>query len=528
MKVPSSLKSVSGDLPAGGVPLKKWRGERWATTGIWIVILYTIVKNVFAAASKPFWFDELCTVAVARQPNFSAMWQAFGQAEDSSTPLFCLVEHCFARLIPNQEIAYRLPSILAFGCVLWCLFVFVKRRSGATVAFLCAIVPILTPLYRPYAIEARSYGLVVACISIALLCYQCASRWLWFFMGLSLIGAEAFHYYAFFIFFPFGLAEIAFIAKSRTFRWGVWLALLAGFLPVATGWRHLMQLKQFYGTHFWGQASLMAAASVYGSLLRTLPALAIAIVAVLSLVALWMTLCPVFSGAREKSESDDHSHEPMLAFGFLSLPVVEFVVTRIVHGALTDRYALAIALGLAIAIGHLIQLLGRRSAAMVAIFVLVAFSLPEGFFWLSERGHFGRLESPTSSVESLVGSAEHGDLPVVISDAPAYVRLAYYASPEWSSRFVGLADPPAAVANAGSDSIDRQMFALRCCLALQVYDFHTFVTDHPRFLLYSDGAEFDWWPRRLSHDGYSLRLVVAKSIWLIVMAAKLSCSRRPH
>ena len=510
---PSTVSSTGAStvLPVtGGMPQEKWRTDRWATVGIWVVILYTIFRNAFAAAAKPFWFDELCTVAVARQPNFSAMWTAFGQAEDSATPLFWLVEHYFARLIPNQEIAYRLPSILAFGCVLWCLFVFVRRRSGATVAFLCALVPILTPLYKPYAIEARGYSLVVACVSIALVCYQRASRSFWvFFMALGLMAAEAFHYYAFFCFVPFGLAELAWILRRKELRWGVWIALFAGFLPIAAGWHHLMEVKQFYGTHFWGQASLTLAANAYGLLLKMFAPIAVGVVAVLSVVALWMALFPESTRAVECGETDDHSHEPMLAVGFLSILLVELVVTKIVHGSLVERYALATALGLALATGYLVLMLGWRSVALVAVFLLMAISLDEGSFWLSERGRLGKLDSPASSVETLVTAAGYSDLPVVVSDEHQYVQLAYYASPEWGSRFVGLVDPQSAIAYAGSDSLDRQVSVLPCCLALRVYDFQAFSPDHPRFLLYSDGADFDWWARRLVADGYGVRILIA-------------------
>lgn len=482
--------------------------ERWAPVGIWIVILYTIVKNVLAAAAKPFWFDELCTVAVARQPSFSAMWKAFGHAEDSATPLFWLVEHYFGKLIANKEIAYRFPSILGFACVLWCLFVFIKRRSGPTVALLCTVVPILTPLYKPYAIEARGYSLVVACIAIALVCYQRAPRWPWVsLMALSLMGAEAFHYYGLFAFFPFGLAELTWVVKKRKFRWRVWLALFVGFLPLAVAWGHLMQIKQAYGPHFWGRATIMVAANAYGLLLKTFAPIAFGVLMVLSVVALWMVFSPESFAAHEARETDDCSHEPMLVIGFLGILLAELVAARIAHGQLADRYALAVALGLALGTSYLVRVLGRRSLPLVAIFLLVAFSSQEAFFWLSEGGHLGRLASPASTAESLVDAAGHNELPVVVSDGQQYVQLAYYASPAWNGRFVGMVDPSGEVAYAGSDTLDRQMLVLPCCLTLQVYEFRAFAPDHPRFLLYSDGADFDWWPRRLVHDGYSLRLL---------------------
>ena len=486
----------------------EWGTDRWATAGVWVLILYTAVRSVMDAASKPFWFDELATVAVAGQADLASMWKAFDQAADSSTPLFWMTEHFFGSLIPNQEIAYRLPAILGFGCVLWCLFVFVRRRFGSAVALLCATVPILTPLYRPYAIEARGYALVVACVAFALVCYQRASRSLWtLFMALSLVLAGAFHYYAFLAFFPLGLAELTLLLRKKNFRWGVWLAILAGFLPTIAGWRHLMQLKQFYGTHFWGQANLTRALLIYGSLLRTNFSLAIAVGAALSAGALWLVFAPEVSWAAKIHGADDHSHEPMLAVGFLGLLLVEFLIAEVTHGPLVDRYALAIALGLSLAAAYLVYLLGRRGIVLLAIFLSMALASQEAYSWFYERGPFGKLQLPVQSIATLLRAAGHDDLPVVMSDAQQYMMLAYYTPPQWSKRFVGLADPGAAVVYSGSDSVDRQMLALRCCLALQVHEFPEFAAGQKSFLVYSDGSEFDWWPQRLSRSGYSLRLL---------------------
>ena len=58
--------------------------------------------------------------------------------------------------------------MIGFGCVLICLFVFVRRRSGGIYGLLSAGLALLTTLYMTYAVEARSYSLVTACVAIAL------------------------------------------------------------------------------------------------------------------------------------------------------------------------------------------------------------------------------------------------------------------------------------------------------------------------------------------------------------------------
>ena len=151
-----------------------------AALGIWILIAYAIVRSLFAAASKPFWYDEVFTLIVARQPSLSAIWRALAQPADSQVPPFYLVERAAAALLHNPHIGFRLPAICGFACTLVFVFLFVKRRSGALYALLCTSMLLLTVAYTTYAVEARAYSLLVACIALALLCYQRAPepRWL--------------------------------------------------------------------------------------------------------------------------------------------------------------------------------------------------------------------------------------------------------------------------------------------------------------------------------------------------------------
>ena len=86
-----------------------------------------------------------------------------------------------------------------------------------------------------------------------------------------------------------------------------------------------------------------------------------------------------------------------------------------------------------------------------------------------------------------------------------------------------MVDREQSIVYSGSDSLDRQMSALQCCLPLQVYNFRDFASQHATFLLYSGGGEWDWWPFRLLHDGYSLQLLAADKshrLYLATVKAK--------
>jgi 4-amino-4-deoxy-L-arabinose transferase-like glycosyltransferase len=490
---------------------KQIDAERFAAVGIWILIAYTLVRNLFAAASRPLWYDELCTLAVAHQATVSDVHNALQRTHDGNPPLFYFVEHIFGALIANAHIAYRLPSIIGFCCALWFIFTFIKRQSGGGIAFLCAALLLLTPLQRPFAVEARPYSLMIAAIAAALVCYQRAPKMMWVvLLGVSLAAAQSLHYYGCFAFIPFGLAELVLAVRSRNIRWRVWLALAAAVLPLVVEWSQLIRIKQFYGNHLWSPPSLFGLADAYSFVLKTYPTISVAIVCVISVAMLWRMATPKYSPGLS-FESDGRTHELMLTLGLLAVPVVEYAVAKSTHGIFEGRHVLPVLLGTALGAGHLLRWSGRRGSIMLfAVFVLVAASLQEVSFWITQRLPLG-IESPADSVEKLVSSAGHSDLPVLVSDGVDYVQFAYYASPEWRERFVGAVDPLKAIRYKGTDSLDLQLPLLTCCLPLQIYKFDLFAAQHPEFLVYSGGTDYDWWPQLLVSDGYLMQLIASEN-----------------
>jgi hypothetical protein len=224
--------------------------ERWARYGIFVLAFYATARAVIASASKPLWFDEITSWIIAHQPNLAAMWAAIRRGADSQGPVFDLVERG-AAAIPNAEVGLRLPSAIGFACVMVCLFLFVRRRSSGVYGLISAGVAMVTTLYRTYAIEARSYSLVAACIAIALVAYQRAPARRWVvLLALALAGAESLHYYAIFAVVCFAAAECVFFWKTSNVRLGVWASLSFGALPLAVFWPILVHFRAVFGKFF--------------------------------------------------------------------------------------------------------------------------------------------------------------------------------------------------------------------------------------------------------------------------------------
>jgi hypothetical protein len=479
--------------------------ERWTRYAICLLVLYAIARAVVASISKPFWYDEIFTVILARQPNLATIWSALHRGVDSQPPLFDLIERA-GTIVPNAEIGFRLPSVIGFACVLVCLFVFVQRRSGGVFGLISAGIVMLTTLYSYYAIEARPYSLVAACVAVALVAYQRApSLWWVGIMAFSLAIAESLHYYAIFAIVPFAAAEAFFSWQTSKIRWSVWIALIIGASPLAIFWPLLARFRAINGQNFWARPTVVILRDVYGHFLQMsfFWGLAVAIVCGLAVLRIFSSV----RSERTKEFADKFFHERVLVLFLVATPLTVLVACKLFHGGYTERYVLYSVLGISLATGLVLPRLGRPTLILFSSLLLCAIGLQEVSFWFSPRKPPWRLQSPVAVVERMLSSADHTDLPVVVTDGNQYLTLAYYASQPLGARLVSVVDAPTAVRYVNTDSYDKALPILANYFPLRVYDFQDFRSANSSFLLYANAGE--WWTDRLVHDGHVLRLVAS-------------------
>jgi 4-amino-4-deoxy-L-arabinose transferase-like glycosyltransferase len=234
-----------------------------------LLIPIVLIDVLFRALSRALWFDEILTKLVSSQPNVEAMWYRLSHGVTSHPPTFYLIEHVIAGVGGNDRITFRLVSIAAFLCVMMCMFIFVRRRTGGLIAVISASALLLTHLYNFYAFEARPYAVMAACIAIALLCYDRVDSWAGAALfAVCLVAASSLNFYAGLSFFPFGLAELVRFVTERKFRPLVWLGFLAGLLPYIPFWPLLREQKLLFGVHSFGAPSLFGLAKSLGDLMR--------------------------------------------------------------------------------------------------------------------------------------------------------------------------------------------------------------------------------------------------------------------
>lgn len=504
----------------------KWDGEKLATRGLIVLAAYAAVRSVFCAASRPFWFDELCTVGVARQPSLSAIWSALQHAADSHPPTYYFLQRFVDHLFSNPHVAFRLTSIAGFCCIVACVFVFVRKHSNAEIALLCSALTLMSVLYDTYAVEARGYALMSGCIAIAVVCYQRVNKVGWaILMASSLITAGLFQYYAVFALFPFALAEAAFVLRSRRLRPGVWIALAFGMLPTIIFWPLLSQLKQTFGAHFWAKPSWRVALTAFGWFLNVSPAWGVAVTAAAAVAVIAVIISEFVGKDATSLKLPDLLHERVLVIGFLVLPLAILVAMKITHGGLVARYMLPGALGVPLAAGCILARFDRRSLVLFGVFLGVGVAAQEASFWIHQRHRMWKIISPATEVEQLVNATGQRDLPVVVSGALDYFQLVFYGSPAFAARLAEIVDPSQELIYSETDNVDKALLILRDYLPLHVYEFNKFVSEHSAFLLCSTGTAWDWWPDRLVNDGYALRLIAVQGNSKIYLVSRHETSR---
>lgn len=520
--VPEDEKPIEAATTSGGLPTisreaftGKHDGARFATIAVLLLILYATIRSLLHAEHKPFWYDELCTWIVTRQPGISGIWNALIRAADSPAPGFYLIEKICSALVHDQNIAFRIPSILGFCGSVWFLFVWLKKRFGPLVAIAGAQVPFISALFLTYATEARPYALACACVAAALVCYQRGPSLRWMtLMGLSLASAECLHYYSIFATAPFMAAEALYTWKRKTVRWRVWAAVGSAILPLAAFWPLLVSLKTYYGQSFWSKPSLLQAWATYGWLLG-IPAKTHAITSSSTLLNLFVAAGAIafaslllIRSLQPEARVRPAFEDGLLISMFLALPLVIYAATKLTHGGLTARYMLPVILGVVMATGYLLSRLRRRMVIFAGLALFSCLAVQEAAFWIGYYGSYQLGFAPPQSPERLIASVDHENLCVVISNPHQFLELAHYAGPHLKSRLVSVVDPTAARLYTGSDSSEKELLVLRKFAPLSVFEYPAFKKSHPTFLFYSDAAAengSDWWLSRLALDSHSLR-----------------------
>jgi hypothetical protein len=449
---------------------------------------------------RPLWFDELITYNVASLPGVRSIWKSLTQGADLNPPLFHVATWAAARVFGLTELGLRIPGIVGFFVLCWSLYAFVARTTGVCYGFAAMLLPMTTGAFR-FASEARAYGLLLGFCGLAVVFWQRAgegSKRTVFLVCLSatLTAALLTHCYAVLVLVPFGIAQIVEDWQQRKVDWKAWVCLTIPLSACITYLPLIAAAKPYAVTSPVFRPSLIVLLGFYEFLL--IPAL-VPLIAGAALV--------VIARKRQNQVPSEgtvawRTGEVALAVGFLLVPVFAFLLAEFFTRIFMPRYGLTAVIGLAILLPRIAAASTGYSRPLAAALSL----LLGGWLIASDIGRMvASVNSPPPPVA--VSLDRNVDLPLVISSGLIYYEMNHYASPDIASRMWYLTDEETALRVTGTDVFDKgfpaldRLFPLRAKLS----DYRTFLSAHPRFLVYGYAHyENDWLVSRLKQEGARL------------------------
>jgi hypothetical protein len=458
-----------------------------------LIVLLSIgyfCDTYFRASRKLFWFDELFTVYVSRLPDLRSQWDVLKAGVDFNPPMLYALTKFVNSLLDDSPISTRLPEIVGFWIFCLCLYRFVSLRSSALGGLISMLFPIVTLAYW-YAYEARPYAIELGFCGVALICWQCAadraSKRLGWLLGLggALAGVLLTHGYAFLVFVPIVLGELARTVTRRRVDWPVWVTIMISsgtlivLIPMSLALRSILIPVTV------NHASLAGLVTNYISYLK--PA-AYVVIGWLILMCVEPTKAPTPSAV---PAGQPRLYEKVALLVFLAIPALQCLVAKLTGAPPIARYSIcwiagpAALLGLVsarrplVAIGTLAILVAQFGAntfkfASSPILTEPSVGYPISTSELEFRERYRWMEASDKA------------LPIALLDSFDFLPTSYYAPPSLVSRMTY-------VMPSKSDLMGFFYARLRmCCHAVldPPVPFSDFVAAHDTFLAYGGPNEF--------------------------------------
>jgi hypothetical protein len=452
------------------------------------VVVYLLTTG-YRAERKLFWYDEIFTLYISRLPDFQSVMDALKNGVDYNPPLFYEWVRLAEIFFGDDALGVRMPSIIGVGLLCLCLYRFVSIRTTVMGGMVACLFPLVTGVLF-YAYEARPHGIVIGLAGLALVCWQSAvdplqtKRRLWWLSGMTvtLMCATLTHGYALVIFAPLALGELVRNITNKQIDYTVWIALaIASTSIVAPFW--LMHIvKQTIPATFWPPRFMMIAKSYmlnlgYGKFIILIP------------FALYLSK-GLFVGklrAGEISLSGLRKYELAACLGFIAVPFVVYLLSKVTGAPQLARYSLTCVIGFSGLIGVLAS---RNSILGLGLTVLLTTLIGKDFLTFKYDDH---IIEPSSwrdvSTDKLIYAnhfkimedASDRFLPIAIFGKWDFSPEFYYAPPKLSERLIVLYwDKPDFVQDG---YIKLQSF---CHAPGQVTEANSFVKTHKNFLAVVD------------------------------------------
>lgn len=127
------------------------------------IIVLGIVFISLSAFHENIWFDESYSVSIARH-SFSEIWNITGH--DVHPPLYYWILHIIWMIFGDQNIAFRLFSVLAIAILGILGYTHIRKDFGEKVGMLFSFLVYFLPVICIYSQEIRMYSLAYLLVTI--------------------------------------------------------------------------------------------------------------------------------------------------------------------------------------------------------------------------------------------------------------------------------------------------------------------------------------------------------------------------
>jgi len=467
------------DAPAVRTPARI-DGKNLLFTIVWLGIYLACV--IPRAIQKPFWYDEIFTWYLSGLPSFGELWACLRKGTDPNPPLHYVLVHVSNSIFGAGQLATRLPTVFGYLLMSFCLYKVARRHVPSVFAWTAATLPLVTEA-SGYAIEARSYGLMLGFGAAGLLCWQVATednglprKIALILLPLCLGAAVTSHYFAVLVFIPLGVGELTRSWLRRKIDLPLWCALVAGLFPLLL-LRELMQGASTFKGTFWSRPGWSYGFQCYAHLFKE-AAIPLVTIAVLLAIDVRFPLRAFFqSDAQDQTEEPRPirvpTHEFVAALTFVALPFLGLAFSKIAAGgAFAERYALATVFGFSLLLAYSSAAAASHRTyvgALITLGCLVWFLGFEGYRY--QRDFDPQYKVTASDYPQALAS----DQPLVLSWSFLFLQAQKDLPKELAERSYFL---------TGGDSTDE--FALTKLserFPMKVENMNTFVDKHKEFFL---------------------------------------------
>ena len=453
---------------------------------------------------KPLWFDELFTEAITRAGGLRQV-----SADLSNTgvgPLHFVLIQWSQRLFGDSDYATRFPSVLGMALLCICLYSFVRRRCGPAWGLCAMTLPLATGAYW-YATEARAYALVLGFTGLALLSWASAAegrRRPLALIGLavSLAAAICCHCYAVQAVFAVGVGEAVRTAVRRKLDLAVWAALVIGaapllvLFPLAQSTSAALVASIQTGTQFAFRPH------VWDPVVWYIPLLAPAIGPLLAALVL---AAVIRRPAPAKVEAYPVSDFGAIA-GFLMLPVVMVIGTKLTTNCFMWRYALPTLVGVVLLMVYGVRRVVKGSTTVAVLWLAANAGLvaAKGVrnAWIGP--------APAGLSAAMPGFPATDTLPIVIANPLIFLEALRYSPPEVVPRLHYLTNR-AAVMDLPDFIPELMLIIARSWAPFPVEDYSAFNKREHSYWIYStNNPDLEWLPELRAPHGANSFLLVAR------------------